>query len=303
VDVCMHLVSVMVSRERIIPNINAWQWQDHGGMKVFHEVEVASFVKGSANGGDDFETPEAAAETSSSAAYISCKRRFLLLLLLILSLVLSTMLLVETTTTTFNVRVGGSKIRRRSDNDSKIILHDGEYFLWVKNKLRWQPARTIGTTTAVNDNNCNPRFRLANATIHCGFAGISPLTNASGTDGRRLCGGVPMEPNYCVLPSQGSWISAATSILSSTEELPSKFPPLTLPRRLGMNNINNDTTMLPRCKTIEEFTNGTYEGAGFDLEWVPNNCSSIPLSPFVWTRNTHCQATITMIVSIILRIP
>jgi FkbM family methyltransferase len=50
-------------------------------------------------------------------------------------------------------------------------------------------------------------------------------------------------------------------------------------------------------KTLEEFSNGTYEGAGFDLEWVPNNCSSVPLSPFVWTLNTDCQATITMIVS------
>ncbi len=286
---------------------------NYGGMKVFHEVELASFVKCSdrsrhANDGDDFATPEATATISSLAdTYFGCKRRLLLLLLIFLfglSLDLSLRcLLARQPHSTCEVRVNGSKIRRSSDKDSKIILHDDDYFLWVNNKLRWQPASTTTTTTTtttVNDNNCNPRFRLANATIHCGYVGISPLTIASsGTDGRRLCGGVPMEPNYCVLPSQGSWISATatTSIPSSAQGLPSKFPPPPLPRRLGMNNINNDTTMLPRCKTLEEFSNGTYEGAGFDLEWVPNNCSSVPLSPFVWTLNTDCQATITMIVS------
>lgn len=47
---------------------------------------------------------------------------------------------------------------------------------------------------------------------------------------------------------------------------------------------------------MEEYINGgEYVGVGFDQEWVPKSCIAVPLSPFVWTQHTQCQATITMI--------
>lgn len=307
-------------------------------MKVSQEVEVTSLVNGNdqsnrdANDDCDYGNENspisevvtsAAAITLStpfeSAYYIGCKRRLILLLLLILlfglSLVFSTTALLVGTVSTFNVRANSSMFRRSSDErHSNVILDDDDVYLsWVHSQLRWQPTKnTNAATSAINDNNCIPLFRLANSTIHCGYAGISPLTTTSfddddHDDDRQLCGGVPMEQNYCVLPSEGSWRASVTSTATATT-IPSisssmALPRPPLPRRLGMNRSYNDTTILPRCKTMGDFTNGTYEGLGFDLEWVPLNCSSVPLSPFVWTQRTKCQATITMIVSIIPIIP
>ncbi|KAL7542087.1 hypothetical protein ACHAXR_011507 [Thalassiosira sp. AJA248-18] len=135
--------------------------------------------------------------------------------------------------------------------------------------MRWNPI-SIG-------NNCLPGFQLANTTIHCGMGDLSPLTTDS--DGTKYCGGVKMEPNYCILPVEGGW---STPIGGS-------IPPL--PRRLG---INNDSNTLSRCKTMEKLINGSFEGEGFDMEWVPESCSAVPLSPFAWTENTKCKTTITM---------
>jgi hypothetical protein len=277
---------------------------DHGSVmmsQVSHKVELTSLINANfhsshadadadadENDDDDTSTP------SHTKNYIGGRKRWLLLALVILvfgvSLVLSTTLLVDDVASTFTTaRANGSS---SSNSSSKIVVDDDDYNSWVNSNLRWQPA--------THDNNCIPRFRLANSSIHCGFADISPLTIAS--DGRQFCGGVPLEPNFCVLPSEGSWIevteTTSMSLPSAKGAATISLSPPPLPRRLGMiNSINNDTNVLPRCKTMDEFANGTYEGVGFDLEWVPTNCSSIPLSPFVWTRNTKCQVTITMIVS------
>lgn len=97
-----------------------------------------------------------------------------------------------------------------------------------------------------------------------------------------------MKPNYCTLPTAGGWDGQAQSSISL---------PRPLPHRLGIHHRNTD---LPRCKTIEDFVDGAYAGIDFDQEWVPKSCSAVPLSPFVWTENTKCQATITMIVSLII---
>ncbi len=272
--------------------------------QVSLKVELASLIStnvahSSHADADENNDDDVTPTPSYTKNYIGGRKRWLLLALTILvfgiSLVLCTTLLVDDVASTFTtVRAFGSSSSRSSS--SKSIVDDDDYFSWVNSNLRWQPTRT----NATHDNNCIPRFRLANSKIHCGFADISPLTTSS--DGRQFCGGVPLEPSYCVLPSEGNWVAAAettTTSLPSDEGVAStSLPPPPLPRRLGkINSINNNTSTLPRCKTMDEFTNGTYEGVGFDLEWVPTNCSSIPLSPFVWTRNTECQATITMIVS------
>ena len=284
-------------------------------------VELVSFINGNdqhrrhdnddydgGDGNDAASKGGAAVAASPSAAALSKRRlRLLLLLAFGLSIVVTTKLLVGTSST-FNMQANEPRSRGNIGGEgSKIILDDDDdddYISWAHTNLRWQPAMTSTAIDADNDNNnnCIPRFRLANSTIHCGYAGVSPVTTDA--DGRQFCGGVPMELNYCVLPSEGSWISATTtttaSLPSSAAEGVSTTPltPSPLPRRLGIHSINNDIhNILPRCKTMEEYTNGTYEGVGFDLEWVPMNCTSIPLSPFVWTQNMKRQATITMIVS------
>ncbi len=149
--------------------------------------------------------------------------------------------------------------------------------------MRWK-------TSGNEEDSCPPRFRLANATIHCGIGGMSPINVSS--DGTRYCGGVLMQPNYCTLPTAGGWASQAQSASGVNVALPRP-----LPHRLGIHRRNID---LPRCKTIEDFVDGAYAGVDFDQEWVPKSCSAVPLSPFVWTENTKCQATITMIVSIMV---
>jgi hypothetical protein len=151
---------------------------------------------------------------------------------------------------------------------------------------RWRPS-------SVNDDeNCPPGYRLANATIHCGINDLSPLYVSS--DGKRYCGGVPMQPSYCTLPTAGGWDAPKPS---SGEGESIQRP---LPLRLG---IHRREINFPRCKTIGEFVNGSYEGVGFDQEWVPKSCSAVPLSPYAWTENTKCQATVTMVVSIITSSP
>jgi len=142
--------------------------------------------------------------------------------------------------------------------------------------MRWEPKST--------DGNCLPRFQLANATIHCGVGDASPLTTSS--NGDVYCGGVKMEPNYCILPMEGHWAAPSPS------EIEGSIP--ALPRRFGINTNSTNST-LPHCETIEEFVDGTYEGSGFDQEWVPKSCSAVPLSPFAWTQSAGCQRTITML--------
>ena len=154
---------------------------------------------------------------------------------------------------------------------------------WVQ--MRWQP-------TTVNDKeNCPPHYRLANATIHCGIGDLSPINVSS--DGKQYCGGVPMQPNYCTLPTAGGWAAPEPSL-----GVEASIPPP--PHRLG---IHRHEINLPRCKTLGEFVNGSYEGVGFDQEWVPKSCSAVSLSPFAWSENTKCQATITMVVSYIINSP
>ena len=89
-----------------------------------------------------------------------------------------------------------------------------------------------------------------------------------------------MESNYCVMPVEGVFSSAQGEVSP-------------LPRRFGINSIYDNNNTLPRCKTIEDFVNGTWQGNDFDqAEWIPNSCSAVPLNPFVWTKHTECKATI-----------
>ncbi|KAL7543573.1 hypothetical protein ACHAXR_012898 [Thalassiosira sp. AJA248-18] len=153
--------------------------------------------------------------------------------------------------------------------DDESMENDNSFIGASWTKMRWNPISI--------DNNCLPGFQLANSTIHCGIGDLTPLTTDS--DGTEYCGGVKMKPNYCILPTEGAW----------TTPVGDSIPPL--PRRLGINNASN---ILPRCKTMEKLINGTFEGEGLDLEWVPESCSAVPLSPFAWTENTKCKTTITM---------
>ncbi|KAL3806964.1 hypothetical protein ACHAXA_011381 [Cyclostephanos tholiformis] len=54
------------------------------------------------------------------------------------------------------------------------------------------------------------------------------------------------------------------------------------------------STPPPLCETMGELISGNYKGEINDQEWVPKTCHAVPMSPFAWTRNTKCQATITM---------
>jgi hypothetical protein len=146
----------------------------------------------------------------------------------------------------------------------------------MHNNMRWQAS--------YDSDNCSPLFRLANATIHCNRPNYENPPLETSSDGIQYCGGIKMEPNYCLEPTAGIW---ATNIPT---------PSTLLPRRFGIHRHHK----LPRCKTIEEFVHGAYEGVGFDQEWVPKSCTAVPLSPFAWTQHTKCQATITMMVSLII---
>ena len=138
-------------------------------------------------------------------------------------------------------------------------------------RTRWTP---IG-------NECEEGFRLANTTnLHCGYNGLSDLS----PEGDK-CGGVPLHPGYCVLPTRGRWVAP---LANETK------PPHLLPRRFG---IYDSQTKLPRCKSVSDFLNGTYSQSygpsEFDREWMPHTCSSVPLDPYTWSQH-KCQTTITM---------
>jgi len=149
--------------------------------------------------------------------------------------------------------------------------------------MRWEPSLDT------ESDNCIPRFRLANSTIHCGVGNVSPL-NVS-FDGPKYCGGVKMEPNSCVLPLEGRWPLPSPTQSSISGETTTLLP--SLPRRFG---INVNPSILPRCATMQDYMNGTYQGPKYDREWVPKTCTAVPFSPFAWTQNAQtCQTTITMI--------
>ena len=167
--------------------------------------------------------------------------------------------------------------------------------------LRWHIDDTV-------DDNCIHGFRLANTTtLTCGISveenDISWLKQQH--NGVQYCAGVKFEPNSCVEPRIGYWRLPSGDL--------TQIPPL--PRRFGVHNYNDE---LPRCQTIDEYiSDGKNEGRGefyppkwvqsannssslietlaqYDQEYVPSKCSSVPLSPFVWTENSTCQTTVTM---------
>ena len=155
----------------------------------------------------------------------------------------------------------------------------------------WSRWKQIGTDCAADQ-------RLANtSTLHCGIAVhgqmiIEPLIdNEHGT-----CGGVKLEPNYCLMPSRGEWTTTWEGQLNDTNAT-TTLPPL--PRRFGnqYNSSEETTQSLPRCKTQEDILDGNQQGSPdkFDREWVPNSCRLVPLNPFTWTDHSKCQVTIIMI--------
>ena len=159
-----------------------------------------------------------------------------------------------------------------------ISLSLSTSYEYVAEDYRWEPLLVDG-----EEDSC--LTRLANATIHCGVGGLIPLTNTTSESGEKqyYCGGVKMEPNYCILPKRGSW------------KLPD-YHPSPLPKRFGIQSAKtNNSTLLPRCQTMDDFINGTWKGIGLsEQEFVPSSCSAIPLSPYTWTEHTNCQATIIL---------
>lgn len=238
------------------------------------EVELSSLISGNngnradEDGNDDVERFKAVTPPFGSG-YTG--RDVVLFLLSFISAILAVLVMVVSA-----YLFGTSAKTITIPHEADIDDNDSWY------NMRWQPKSTTD-----GSNNCLPRFQLANATIHCGAGDLVPLTTSS--NGEEYCGGVRMEPNYCMLPMEGHWAVVPSSPLHKNVSL---IPPL--PRRFGINTNSTNSTSLPYCKTIEEFINGTYDGSGFDQEWVPNSCSSVPLSPFAWSQNAECQMTITM---------
>jgi hypothetical protein len=176
------------------------------------------------------------------------------------------------------------------------------------NKRSWSLARwkPIGTDCA------SPYQRLANTTaLHCGIASngkmiIQPtIENENGT-----CGGVMLEPNYCMMPSRGEWIWEEEEEEEQQGQLDNETLLLlssSLPRRFGSYHYNNTTEvedenvtsasslLLPRCNRQQDILNGSKQGDTYDREWVPNSCSLVPLNPFWWTDSSQCRTTIAMI--------
>ena len=170
--------------------------------------------------------------------------------------------------------------------------------------MRWQLNETI-------QDNCIAGYRIAaNTTLTCGrsvaHSDVTYLTQQH--EGVNYCAGVEFQPNSCVEPMFGYWKAPEGNL--------SEISPL--PRRFGIESYNNDKSALPRCKTMEQYlSNGTISRSGqffppkwvqsadnptsltnrladYDREYVPATCSSIPLSPFLWTAQASCQTTITM---------
>ena len=164
------------------------------------------------------------------------------------------------------------------NNASNAISNNSDY-----HPIRLPRWRKIG-------NDCAAGQRLANTTdLYCGVAPkngkmmIEPLiTNEHGT-----CGGIPLQPNYCLMPSRGQWtLELSNQTMSS------------LPRRFGTPYyvLENRSHSLSLCKSPNDFYNGTQQGSleEFDREWVPNSCSVVPLNPFDWMQHSKCQVTIAM---------
>jgi hypothetical protein len=153
---------------------------------------------------------------------------------------------------------------------------------------RW---KQIGT-------DCPTGQRLANTTnLHCGILQRGKMIEPAVPNQNGTCGGVLLEPNYCLLPSRGEWTwGEETQSSNNNNETTVLLPPL--PRRFG-GNYNNASEELPppRCKTQSDLLNGgTRQGEPFDSEWMPSNnsCSIVPLHPFTWTDDSKCQVTIGM---------
>ena len=198
------------------------------------------------------------------------------LLSVISGILLVTLLLSKTSDSSISAASG------EDSNESPVITP------WTS--MRWKPVASANDATG----NCYPGFRLANATLHCGIKDASPLTKDHA--GTHYCGGVELEPNSCILPTEGRW--EAPSQNRAQKGVYSKYwfegRDRTIPPLHGRFGVNSKNSMLPRCKTMDQLIDG---GLGEDGEWVPNTCSAIPLSPFVLTENAKCQTTITMMVS------
>ena len=190
----------------------------------------------------------------------------------------------------FHAQDEEEKGRKRTEHEGIIAPGSPN---WLQ--MRWQLDTTV-------QDNCIPGFRLANNTnnLTCGISvagsDVHYLTQRHG--GSTYCAGVQFDPDTCIEPMSGYW-----SLPSNVNLDQSDLPPL--PYRLGMGTYDS-TKLLPRCKTMDEYlANGTIVSrpdvlaeasswAEYDQEYVPSNCSSVPLNPFIWTEHSSCQTTITM---------
>ena len=202
--------------------------------------------------------------------------------------------------------------------DDGLSVEEGGFLLSTRDlggsdsfrHMRWQPAPDNG-----QDADC--LFRLANTeALTCAPAysahDLSYLSQEY--EGTKYCAGVVIQPNQCMLPVYGAWKAP-----SESTDL-SEIPPL--PRRYGVDRYFQNPDLqneLPRCNSMSDYLAHGHVGAqgqfyppiwargtnnsetlmprleGFDRQYVTETCSSIPLSPFIWTENAACQTTITLL--------
>jgi hypothetical protein len=268
------------------------------------ELQPLTFSSSSRGGDDEDES----SLTVQSSTKTSSKKIFFLRAFLLALLIAGIEVLLDDYYESEDETVEDVKYKETTQQQHDASIYSNASSKGVasnhSNKKSWSLARwkPIGNECA------SPYQRLANTTIlHCGIASNgkmkidSVIENKPGT-----CGGVMLEPNYCLMPSRGEWIWEEDE---EEQQLNNETMSSSLPRRFGSYHYYNNTTeiekedaastsslLLPRCNRQQDIFDGSQQGVTYDREWVPNSCSLVPLNPFSWTTdNSQCRTTIIMI--------
>jgi hypothetical protein len=120
-------------------------------------------------------------------------------------------------------RVNSTRVR----NHNATVSHSENGSNFDHRLSQWVPSE---------GDECYTYFRLANAALL--FCGLDSSDNKSAPITRDVydnetvyCGGVPLRPNYCLLPSKGTWVTPIHGN-DSTYSLQTNVSP----RRFGKNN-------------------------------------------------------------------
>lgn len=245
---------------------------------------------------DDPSPPSQSTSTSSSALSKLAVFRVLPLILFALIAGVSLFMLVdrryESEEALEDIEYKGQLLHHNISTDASYHFNANEAHASNNHNNIWSARwKQLGAE-------CATEQRLANTTdLHCGFSNkgeitIQPLIeNEPGT-----CGGVRLEPNYCLMPSRGEWIWGHQSNETMLPPLPRRFG--SYHHRVNSSEEKDEATnqSSPRCNTQQDIFDGNKQGSpdNFDREWVPNSCSLVPLNPFTWTDNSKCQVTIVM---------